>query len=121
MNCWTGYGDAPKSVLALLDVALLRAAAAKVGITEITQKEARVRFALGEVDLKQLSAVCGMKKYHSRLRLDAGAAPALTLVLPPKADVLEECAALVDVLLAHPEKRVYAAKRTCGRAGKMIK
>ena len=45
------YGDAPKSVLALLDVALLRAAAAKVGITEITQKEARVRFALGEVDL----------------------------------------------------------------------
>ncbi len=92
------YGDAPKSVLALLDVALLRAAAAKVGITEITQKEARVRFALGEVDLKQLSAVCGMKKYHSRLRLDAGAAPALTLVLPPKADVLEECAALVDVL-----------------------
>lgn len=69
-----------------------------MGITEITQKEARVRFALGEVDLKQLSAVCGMKKYHSRLRLDAGAAPALTLVLPPKADVLEECAALVDVL-----------------------
>lgn len=41
------------------------------GVTEITQKEARVRFALGEVDLKQLSAVCGMKKYHSRLRLDA--------------------------------------------------
>lgn len=92
------YGDAPKSVLALLDVALLRAAAAKVGITEITQKEARVRFALGEVDLKQLSAVCGMKKYHSRLRLGAGAAPALTLTLPPKADVLEECAALVDAL-----------------------
>ena len=28
------YGDAPKSVLALLDVALLRAAAAKVGITD---------------------------------------------------------------------------------------
>ena len=39
-----------------------------------------------------------MKKYHSRLRLGAGAAPALTLTLPPKADVLEECAALVDAL-----------------------
>ena len=34
------YGEAPKSVLALLDVALLRSAAAKAGVSDISQKAA---------------------------------------------------------------------------------
>ena len=40
------YGEPPKAVLALLDVALLRAAAAEVFITDITQKAGVVAFTL---------------------------------------------------------------------------
>ena len=90
------YGDAPKSVLALLDVALLRAAAAKVGITDITQKESTVQFTLGDMDLERLAAVCGMKKYRTRLRLGAGSTPCMMLHLQPKEDVLEQCMELID-------------------------
>ena len=90
------YGDAPKSVLALLDVALLRAAAAKVGITDITQKESTVQFTLGDMDLERLAAVCGMKKYRTRLRLGAGSTPCMMLRLQPKEDVLEQCMELID-------------------------
>ena len=73
------YGDAPKSVAALLDVALLRAAAAKLGVTEIVQKESVVQFTLGDMDLKRVATVCGMKKYRSRLRLGAGSIPCMML------------------------------------------
>ena len=41
------YGEAPKSVLALLDVALLRAAAAKAGVSDISQKTDVLKFTLG--------------------------------------------------------------------------
>ena len=92
------YGDAPKCVLALLDVALLRAAAVKVGVTDITQKESVVHFTLGDMDLQRLAAVCGMKKYRARLRLGAGSTPCMMLRLQPKEDVLEQCAELMDAL-----------------------
>ena len=91
------YGDLPKSVQKLLDVALLRAAAAKMGIAEIVQKDKQVQFAMdGEIDLKRVATVCGMKKYHSRLRIGAGSTPRMTLFLQPKEDVLEACMELVD-------------------------
>ncbi len=90
------YGETPKSVVALLDVALLRAAAAKLGITEIAQKESVVQFTLGDMDLERVATVCGMKKYRSRLRLGAGSTPRMMLHLQPKADVLKECMELID-------------------------
>ena len=40
------YGDPPKGVLNLIDIALLRAKAAKAGITEISQKQAGILFTL---------------------------------------------------------------------------
>ena len=92
------YGDVPRSVLALLDVALLRAAAAKVGISEITQKDETVRFTMEDMDLAHLADVCGMKKYRARLRLGGGSTPNMVLRLLPKEDVLEQCAELVDAL-----------------------
>ena len=94
------YGEAPKSVLVLLDVALLRAAAVRVGITEITQKDTSVQFVMEDMDLQRLAVVCGMKKYRSRLRLGAGSTPCVVLRLQPGADVLEQCTELVDALSA---------------------
>ena len=95
------YGEAPKSVLALLDVALLRAAAAKAGITDISQKKDTLHFQLGVFRPEALAAVCGLAKYRRRLTLAAGETPRLTLRLKPGADVLESATELVgDLQLA---------------------
>ena len=92
------YGEAPKSVLALLDVALLRAAAAKVGVSDISQKKDVLKFVLGVFRPEALVAVCGQAKYKYRLTLAAGDTPALTLKLKPGADVLETALTLVEDL-----------------------
>ncbi len=92
------YGDAPKSVMALLDVALLRAAAAKAGVSDISQKKDVLRFQLARFQPEALVSVCGLGKYKYRLTLAAGESPALSLKLKPAEDVLEAALALVEDL-----------------------
>ena len=92
------YGDAPKSVLALLDVALLRAAASKAGVSDITQKKDQLRLTLAEFYPAALVRVCNQPKYKLRLTLGAGEVPMLTLKLRPGEDVLETALTLVEDL-----------------------
>ena len=92
------YGDAPRSVLALLDVALLRAAASKAGVSDISQKKNVLRFKLARFQPEALVKVCGLQKYKYRLTLSAGETPALALTLKPKEDVLESALELVEDL-----------------------
>ena len=75
------YGEPPKSVLALLDVALLRAAASKGGVSDISQKGSLLKLTLGVFHPEALVKVCGLTKYRQRLTLGAGEIPALTLKL----------------------------------------
>ena len=99
------YGEAPRSVLALLDVALLRAAAAKAGVSDISQKKDVLRLQLGRFQPQALVQVCGLAKYKFRLTLAAGDVPALSLKLKPGEDVLEAALTLVeDLKLAAGEK-----------------
>ena len=98
------YGEPPRPVLALLDVALLRAAAAKAGVSDITQKQDMLRFTLAVFHPEALVKVCGLAKYKFRLTLSAGETPMLTLKLKPNADVLETALELVeDLKLASQE------------------
>ena len=92
------YGEAPKSVMALLDVALLRAAASRAGISDISQKGNVLKFTLSVFRPEALVAVCGQLKYKQRLVLAAGEVPALTLHLKPGSDVLETALELVEDL-----------------------
>ena len=92
------YGEAPKPVLALLDVALLRAAAAKAGVSDITQKKDLLRFQLAVFRPEAVVRVCGLNKYRQRLTVAAGEVPALTLKLKPGADALESAMELVEDL-----------------------
>ena len=92
------YGEPPKPVLALLDVALLRAAAAKAGVSDITQKKDVLRFTLAVFRPEALVQVGGLAKYKFRLALSAGETPMLTLKLKPGADVLETALELVEDL-----------------------
>ena len=98
------YGEPPRPVLALLDVALLRAAAAKAGVSDITQKQDTLHFTLAVFHPEALVKVCGLAKYKFRLTLSAGETPMLTLKLKPNADVLETALELVeDLKLASQE------------------
>ena len=92
------YGEPPKPVLALLDVALLRAAAAKAGVSDITQKKDALRFTLAVFRPEALVHVCGLTKYKFRLTLSAGETPMLTLKLKPGANVLDTALELVEDL-----------------------
>ena len=99
------YGEAPRSVMALLDVALLRAAAAKAGVSDISQKKDVLKFTLAVFRPEALVAVCGQTKYKHRLTIAAGDTPALTLKLKPGTDVLETAMTLVeDLALASGKK-----------------
>ena len=80
------------------DVALLRAAAAKAGVSDITQKKDALRFTLAVFRPEALVQVCGLTKYKFRLTLSAGETPMLTLKLKPGADVLDTALELVEDL-----------------------
>ena len=100
------YGDPPKSVYMLLDVALLRSAAAKAGISDIAQRGDKLRFLITDFAVEAIAKVCAMPKYRQRLHLAAGEKPSLTLTLRPKEPVLETALTLVeDLSLAAGEKK----------------
>jgi transcription-repair coupling factor (superfamily II helicase) len=95
------YGEPPRPVLALLDVALLRAAAVQSGVCDISQKGDRLKLTLGAFRPEALVAVVNLPKYRRRLTLAAGETPALTLALKPGEDVLEAALTLVEDLKLH--------------------
>ena len=92
------YGEPPKSVYALLDVAMLRAAAAKAGVSDISQRGDKLKLTIADFDPEAVVSVCSGPKYRQRLILAAGDVPALTLTLRGKAPVLEEALDLVEDL-----------------------
>ena len=92
------YGDPPKSVYTLLDVALLRSSAARAGISDISQRGDKLRFLIADFAVEAIAKVCAMPKYRQRLNLAAGEKPALTLTLRPKEPVLEAALTLVEDL-----------------------
>ena len=92
------YGDPPRSVYTLLDVALLRAAASRVGISDISQRGDKLKFTIKNFSVEAIAQVCAMPKYRHRLSLAAGEVPALTLTVRPKEPVLETALKLVEDL-----------------------
>lgn len=83
------YGDPPVGVANLIAIALLRARAASLGITELVQKEGSLRFSLPQPDFAKVAAVCGLEKYKGRLLFSAGDKPYLSLRLKKGDDVLK--------------------------------
>ena len=83
------YGEPPKSVTNLIAIALLRARAAALGMTELAQKENSVRFSLPKPDFARVAATCSLEKYKGRLLFSAGEKPYLSLRLKKGDDVLK--------------------------------
>ena len=83
------YGEPPRAVKLLLDIALLRSMAADCGITDITQKGLEIVFSFSpQTDVPALISLCGMARYRRRLRLKAGGTPKLTYALLSSQDPL---------------------------------
>ena len=90
------YGDPPKGVLNLIDVALLRANARKAGICDIKQKATDVLFTLTALDFEAISALCADKDYKTRVQFVASAKePTLKLKLASGVDSLRQCKAFI--------------------------
>jgi len=94
------YGDIPKNVHALIRIALLRASAGALHITEIAQREGHLNLTLVKPDIHAISLLCSDKRYRGRLFFSAGEKPYLSLRIQKDADILTEAESLVKNLRA---------------------
>ena len=91
------YGEPPKGVLNLVEVALLRANARKAGICDIRQKGTEVLFTLTSLNFEAISSLCADPDYKARVQFVASAkVPTLKLKLASGLDSLRQCKIFVD-------------------------
>ncbi len=91
------YGEPPKGVLNLVDVALLRSKARDAGITDIRQKQGDVLFTLADLNFEAVSKICADPAYQKRLQFVATAkVPTLRLKLAPGVDSLKQSKVFVE-------------------------
>ncbi len=96
------YGEPPKGVLNLIDIALLRANARKLGIRDIKQKAGDVLFTLQELNFEAVSALCAEADYKNRVQLLATAKqPTIRLKLSAGVDSLRQCKVFVNHYQKH--------------------
>ena len=85
------YGDPPKGVLNLIDIALLRAEAQKLHICDIRQKAGDVLITMTEMNFDGISSIIADKDYAKRIQLVATAKqPTLRLKLAAGVDSLRQ-------------------------------
>ncbi|MCD7753032.1 MAG: transcription-repair coupling factor, partial [Clostridiales bacterium] len=82
------YGEPPRAVNNLISVALLRAAAAEVGFTDVSQKGNVVSFTLREADLPGVARLCAIPIFKGRLLFSPGERIVLSLRLRPEENAL---------------------------------
>ena len=93
------YGEPPKGVLNLIDIALLRANARSVGVKDIKQKAGDVLFTLTELNFEVISQLCSGADYKNRLQFVATAKePTLRLKLATGVDSLKQSKVFIEQL-----------------------
>ncbi len=91
------YGEPPKGVLNLIDIALLRAEAQKLNICDIRQKAGDVLFTMTALNFEAISRICSDPAYTKRLQFVATAkVPTLRLKLAANVDSLRQCKVFVE-------------------------
>ena len=109
------FGDPPRAVTALLEVALLRADAANVGICDISQKGNQLLFRFTDrVDPPSLLALCTMASYKGRLLLHSGSQPYLSLYLKEKENALQAASVLTENLRLKQDEYTGSKPQTEG-------
>ncbi len=91
------YGEPPKGVLNLIDIALLRAQARRAGIKDIRQKAGDVLFTMTGLNFEAVSAACADPDYKNRLSFVATAKePTLRLKLASGVDSLKQSKTFIE-------------------------
>ncbi len=91
------YGEPPKGVLNLIDIALLRAKAREAGVKDIRQKSGDVLFTLTNLNFEAVSALCADPDYKTRVTYLATAKePTLRLKLSAGVDSLKQSRVFID-------------------------
>jgi len=91
------YGDPPKGVLNLIDIALMRAEAQQAGIQDIRQKAGDVLFTLTNLNFEAVSSLCADPDYKNRLMFIATAKqPTLRLKLVSGIDSLRQSKVFIN-------------------------
>ncbi len=91
------YGEPPRGVLNLIDIALLRAKAREVSIKDIRQKAGDILFTLANLNFDAVSAICSDPDYKTRVTfLPNAKEPTLRLKLAPKVDSLKQAKVFID-------------------------
>ena len=95
------YGEPPKGVINLVDIALLRANVRKFGITDIRQKASEIQFTLHALNFDAIGALCADKDYKARVQFVASAKqPTLKLRLASGVDSLKQAKIFIEKLTA---------------------
>ena len=91
------YGDPPKGVLNLIEIALLRANARKVGICDIKQKGPEVLFTMTNLNFEAITMLCNETDYKNRIQFVATAKePTLRLRLSSGIDSLRQSKVFIE-------------------------
>ena len=91
------YGEPPRGVLNLIDIALLRAKAKEVSIKDIKQKSGDVLFTLANLNFEAVSALCADPDYKTRVTFLANTKePTLRLKLSSGVDSLKQSKVFID-------------------------
>lgn len=90
------FGEPPKSVIGLIDIALFRSKAAKCGIYEITQSNRVLNIKVKSVNEEQVSKLCGSLK--GRVSLKAVDEPYFTVQIKPGQSVTDALKEIAEVL-----------------------
>ena len=102
------YGEPPQPVLKLMDVALLRAEAVQIGVSDISQRGSEITFTFAAseaVPVEAVMALCSLPKHRRRLTLSAtGTEPKLLLRLSLGEDALDTALTLVGDLRVNKEE-----------------
>jgi len=91
------YGEPPKGVLNLIDIALLRAKAREAGIKDIKQKAGDVMFTLANLNFEAVGSLCADPDYKLRVTfLPNAKEPTLRLKLSTGVDSLKQSKVFID-------------------------
>ena len=91
------YGEPPKGVLNLIDIALLRAKARAVGIKDIRQRGGDVLFTLANLNFEAVGNLCADADYKTRVTfLPNAKEPVLRLKLSAGVDSLKQSKVFID-------------------------
>ena len=91
------YGEPPKGVLNLVEIALLRANARNVGICDIKQKGPEVQFTMTNLNFEAVTMLCNEADYKIRIQFVATAKqPTLRLRLSSGVDSLRQSKVFIE-------------------------